>query len=275
MPSNHQPTLPLCPQHHREPLIPTSSLSTAPSALQFNTGALCGGLDWVSKTKHCQKRKTLDKKQMGSSAAQHQVCRKPRMPMNTQRTQSPSRGAKPETTGPGGPEEHTLPPTLKPCRGICTRGHLEPGQQRLLWLQGGPYTRPPLMLLTSSVKSNTRLSNSQGTGEAVPSMGGFGQDRKEKGKPSLTWPNSRLGLQTMPWPNTQPAGSRTQCLAPPWTALVLSDQTPVASDEPWENGEYLLSLWLGLSSGERRTLHSAGRCYSHCNFRRNLLMLHV
>lgn len=120
MSSSHQPTPPLCLQCHREPLIPTSSLSTAPSTSQFNTGALCGGLGCFSKTKHCQNRKTLDKNQMSSSAALHQVCRKPRMPTNTQWTQFPGRGAKPGAIWPGGPKEHTLPPTLKPWRVICT-----------------------------------------------------------------------------------------------------------------------------------------------------------
>lgn len=212
--SNHQPTPPLCPQHYREPLIPISSLSTAPSALQFNTGALCGGLDWVSK--HCQKRKTLDKKKMGSSAALHQICRKPRMPMNTQWTESPSRGAKPETTWPGGPEEHKLPPMLKPRRVICTQGRVESGQPKTAVApRRSIHVAPPHGGddLTSSVKSSIRLSNSHSTG------GRFGQDRKEMGKPSLTWPSSRLGLQMMPQPNTQPAGSRTQCLALPWLVL--------------------------------------------------------
>lgn len=66
---------------------------------------------------------------MSSSAALHQVCRKPRMPTNTQGTQFPGRGAKPGTTWPGGPQEHTLPPTLKPWKVICTRGHAESEQR--------------------------------------------------------------------------------------------------------------------------------------------------
>lgn len=58
--------------------------------------------------------------------------------------------------------------------------------------------------------------------------------------------------------------------------LVLSEQILVSSAEPWENlGNICHPFELGLSSGEGRTLHSAGRCCSHCNFRRNLLTLHV